>query len=126
MTKQEFLAMQLAYHSYCILDETIIILTPSNYNNHYLRIKPILRPISDLTEACLPGGLIPIAELARIFNMNVVEYCFIEQNAHKYGFISEMVRLCVAQQLIEWHFDIAYLITTGDAIDYHTIEDFVF
>ena len=62
-------------------------------------VKPILRPLSDLTKPVLPDGKIPLVELAKIQN-----------------------QLQLFQKLYEWHFDIFGLIEKGEAIDINTLK----
>lgn len=84
-------------------------------------IKPILRPLSDLTKEIEHNGerFIPMIRLSKEFDMSMIEHCFIEQN-----FIPKHIktfRFEVVHQLLEWHFDIFGLIENGLAIDLNTL-----
>ena len=113
--------------------------------------KPILRPLSDLIKPCLDGKLIPIVELAKIYeevfgeiktkqvtNLSAclytdsedVEMVFVYHwktqsfCANTYlekDFINVHQQFSLFQKLIEWHFDIAGLIEKGEAIDVNTL-----
>ena len=113
--------------------------------------KPILRPLSDLTKEIEHKGetFIPIVELARMawkeplinkfkinngtlwYNFDGDEYYF-EFRPNKGFLFARMTpyesfmpidnQLGLFQKLIEWHFDIADLISKGEAIDVNTLE----
>ena len=85
--------------------------------NHY---KPILRPLSDLTKEIEVNGekFVPIQKLGELFEMSVIEYCFIEQNPE---LILGGARYVVVNKLLEWHFDVFGLIPQGSAIDINTL-----
>lgn len=114
---------------------------------HYLKqIKPILRPMSDLSKPCLPGGKTPVVELAKIaiksyeisFALkhlntysNIVFFATCEEFGYR-GFefyLSdnrasplEVNQLELFQYLFEHHFDVFGLIDKGLAINMNTLE----
>jgi hypothetical protein len=90
--------------------------SPENTQMHNYKL--VLRPLSDLTKPCLDDMKVPMIELAKMFDMNVVEYCFIEQNP---TLIESTSRYPVVQQLYKWHFDIHSQIEKGYAIDINSI-----
>ena len=136
MTKQEFLAMSLPYrlrvYVKChhnpdnseletmigIVDDCIIT------DTHEEDIAPLadsyyglcLHPLSDLTKEIEHKGekFVPMDRIA-IYNPNNLCY-FIE------CILTGMVEWIVVTKLIEWHFDIADLISKGEAIDVNTLE----
>ena len=137
MTKQEFLAMSLPYGLKVyvkyynhrpdnseletmigIVDDCIITdmheedMAPLFVSNYGL----CLHPLSDLTKEIEHKGekFIPMKKIA-IYNPNNVEY-LIE------CVVTGLVEYIVLRQLIEWHFDIADLISKGEAIDVNTLE----
>ena len=77
----------------------------------------ILHPLSDLTKEIEHKGekFITMKKIA-IYNPNNVEY-LIE------CVITGLVEYIVLRQLIEWHFDIADLLSKGEAIDVNTLEE---
>jgi len=90
--------------------------------SNYDRIKPILRPLSDLTKEIEVNGIKmnPLINLhSQGYNMNFdEEYTFEEFIKgdilnNSYGFI---------ELLLKWHFDIYGLIENGLAIDINTLE----
>ncbi|WP_286894999.1 MULTISPECIES: hypothetical protein [Sphingobacterium] len=86
--------------------------------------KLILRPMSDLTKDIEHKGqkFTPMTAISKRFDMNVVEHCFIEQNAPtNYRWIKTF-RYDVVQTLISWHFDVFGLIEKGLAIDLNTVK----
>ena len=136
MKKEEFLAMSLPYGLHCIVsgDATFKILSLHFENINLVRIhktgyrdfpmtiphiKPILRPLSDLTK--------PIEH-------NGEKFVPIERIAYSYGYEIQIFRnkllkpiMCeqfnIVLQLIKWHFDIALLIEKGEAIDVNTLTE---
>lgn len=148
MTKQEFLAMSLPYGLKCQFLNSTYDYTPMKYVFEFInngeKSTPILRPLSMLTEPCLPDGEIPIVELAKIswikdenpeFKIQklVEETVFIaftdketvfgyDSNTKSffgalYGKpISVVNQIMLFQKLIEWHFDIVELLKKGEAI----------
>lgn len=117
------------------------------------RHKPILRPLSDITKPCLVGGLIPIIELSKLagFKLGYIDSDYdgvcICDNSNMSFFYSNQTftagrinykeddwiedktvpnQLSLFQKLVEWHFDICGLIESSEAVDYHTLPDFVF
>ena len=166
MTKQEFLAMSLPYGLKCCTAEITRIndLISCHFGNMVLarvkpndnvdfplpieQIKPIVRPLSDLTKEIEHKGekFVPIIELAKVAftnsrysfklsegldkfvwiddDWNNFKFYFEGYNFHYDGynrFIPNQFKLY--QKLIEWHFDIADLISKGEAIDVNTLEE---
>lgn len=82
------------------------------------QFKPILRPLSDLTKEIEIDGkkFVPMDELGKLFDMNVVEYCFISQNLDRHKLIQKSIGYSVAEKLFEWHFDVFGLIDQGLAL----------
>ncbi len=80
-------------------------------------IKPILRPLSDLTKEIEINGekILPLVELHRIKNNG--DWIGV-QNRNK---SIEENPYWVIQKLLEWHFDIFELIPNNLAIDINTI-----
>lgn len=79
--------------------------------------KLILRPLSDLTK-----------------EITINHVCFVpceqftsevESDLRKY-IVDEELPFAVVMQLVKWHFDIFGLIERNEAVDYHTLPDFVF
>ena len=132
MTKQEFLAMSLPYDVKAI-DKFECIWTIHAYkdaldslrDNDHLSYENfikeeghrlILHPLSDLTKEIEHNGekFVPMKKIA-IYNPNNVEY-LIE------CVVTGLGEYIVLRQLIKWHFDIADLITKGEAIDVNALE----
>lgn len=144
MTKQEFLAFSLPYglkvyvkynhkpdHSELekmigIIDDRIIT------DIHEEDIAPLfiseyglcLRPLSDLTKEIEHNGekFVPIDELNNIGDDECDRYndYFNEENISDVNWLLEP--FIIFQKLIEWHFDIADLISKGEAIDVNTLD----
>ena len=80
-------------------------------------VKPILYSLDYLTKEITHNGetFVPIERLGSLFNMNIVEYCFLEQN---YMLLETIVnqRWYIVEKLLEWRFDIHNLIDKGLAI----------
>lgn len=134
MTKQEFLAMSLS--------KGLVLQSPYGFRPNgkestgifrlvyltgdlYADIEnktfpeefiPICRPLSDIAKEIEHKGekFIPMKKIA-IYNPNNMEY-LIE------CVITGLVEYIVLRQLIEWHFDIADLISKGEAINVNTLE----
>lgn len=112
-----------------IIDNYARFNTPDGYIEYYFEdIKPILRPFSDLTKPCLPGGLIPMFELIKMCDLNTTDFelHFINLNfclyskSQKRFFINDN-NFYLTQKLFEYHFDIFGLIENGLAIDINTL-----
>ena len=116
------------------------------------KIAPILHQLSDLTKEIEHNGekFVPIVELAILVGFSKVDNnCFIDSGAFLYKIITNDEieftfnkkhncfyafdkevnqflcfnnQLKSFQKLIEWHFDIAGLIESGEAIDVNTLE----
>lgn len=142
MTKQEFLAMSLRHG--------LKVLTSSRYAlNSIAEIsavgteeyqilgrgfqygwygdiydcKPILRPLSDLTKEIEHKGerFVPIKEIQKRNDfIHILNGSFVIGAQSIYGL--DELPTWVTQLLISWHFDIADLISEGEAIDVNTLE----
>ena len=154
MTKQEFMAMSLPYGlKVKFITERIQSYSATKYEAEFENSVyeptisiPILRPFSDLLIEIEHKGetFIPIVELAKLqyptftwrFRNNRAEST--DRAMFKYDKIDKLFYLStpydsnctdplqVIQKIVEWNFDIAELIESGEAIDYHTLPDFVF
>ena len=161
MTKEEFLSMSLPYGLKLneTLDDLVYVVKDHSVDwtvNEVLEcgIKPILRPLSELSKTIdiIGDKFIPIIELAKIANFfydndnlkvdydrmswvcytdkkNVFGYfnynnCFFSVSSGKNRPVPNQLKMF--QKLIEWHFDIAGLIDKNEAIDYSTLEGFSF
>ena len=88
-----------------------------NYGNNWtFDVKPLLYPLSSLTEYREDLGFVPIEELAiHLFNKETRGYILDGQvNAMPYW---------VVQKLYEWHFDVHNLIGRNLAINIKTLKD---
>lgn len=119
--------------------------------DYVLRFKPILRPLSDITKPIEHKGerFVPIVKLMQIayesqdscitsksvyvkdnmytVKVNVFEFAFdIDDNSFisilNNSFSAVPKQLLLFQKLTEWHFDIADLISKGEAIDVNTLD----
>lgn len=88
-------------------------------------IKPILRPLSDLTKE------IPMKHgLGEFCPMDALKQLQKESGEECFVFFDDLAKTpleysyWVVNHLIEWHFDVFGLIEKGLAIDINTIEDF--
>lgn len=108
-------------------------------------VKPILRPLPDLTNPCLEGGKVPIVEIAkRLFGVGKeseyryyiqgdnAECCVSYHNAGKpdsmQGFFinikhPDMNSHRVVKELYRFHLDVEDLIEKGHAIDINTLSN---
>lgn len=92
-------------------------------------VKPILRPLSDLTKEIFVDGyaFIPIEWFKDKSETMLFEDSHLREiiiKKYDYPLLSCSYR--TIRKLVEWHFDIAGLIEKEEAIDYHTLPDFVF
>lgn len=98
--------------------------------NHF---KPILRPLSDLTEEIEHNGekFVPLRKLEDLFpcvefyNDDELSYLFSDTscNGDMYHSIELSLTLEISSKLFEWHFDVFGLIEKGLAIDINTLEN---
>lgn len=81
-------------------------------------VKPILRPLSDLTEEIEINGekFVPKNKLTEMFDYITFDYRAFESDF----FLSMPYDL--VKQLFEWHFDVFGLIEQGLAIDINTLK----
>ena len=131
MTKQEFMAMSLPYglKVFCNEDSNPYRdYDHARYGMEFFKNEysytPILRPLSDLTKEIEHNveKLVPIVELAKMRSSiveNVIPMAF---EAIKRDIKSKRLPFDMVLKLIEWHFDIANLIESGEAIDINTLE----
>ena len=140
MTKQEFLAFSLAYdlkisfyddYRDCNIVEKInemhvdvYSIMSDTYDGNPDKCKILLRPLSDLTKEIEHNGekFVPIDELNNIGDAECDRYndYFNEENISDVNWSLEP--FIIFQKLIEWKFDIADLISKGEAIDVNTLE----
>lgn len=147
MTKQEFLAMSLP-HDVKAIDKFECIWTIHAYkdalygldDNEHLSYenfiteeghKLILRPLSDLTKEIEHKGekFVPIEKLGEIIGggwcgvyeglVELIQEWYIDTLKDKIKYLPfEFIQLFTS-----WHFDIADLISKGEAIDVNTLEE---
>lgn len=92
------------------------------------RIKPILRPLSDLAKEIEVDGeqFVPKSILFKLFGgmaqFQILEKGFYSLNYGCYLKIEQLPHNIVSQ-LLEWHFDIYGLIENGLAISIHDVEE---
>ena len=129
MTKQEFLAMNLPYNVRIYWrDNEVVFLDTKNIRVifdmiDWVSIKPILHPLSDLTKEIEHKGekFVPYKKLDwRKLDGEIGEYISFG-DCHA-GLINPLDQLSQLQLLLSWHFDIADLISKGEAIDVNTLE----
>jgi len=130
MTKQEFLAMSIFTGLKYIEDNKKIVDLHCIYNGSSLvnfgwgdaknidEVFPILHPRSDLTKPIEHKGekFVPSVKLNETITGHTWNYFAIN---------TENVLLMnfeIVLNLIEWHFDLADLISKGEAIDINTLE----
>ena len=128
MNKQEFMAMSLPYDIKCkFITERIQHYSATKYEAEFdtkievIKSIPILRPLSDFIGCDMNS-----------FEFKVVHQisCFYDNGDYLRLYDKEIdidsLPFYVIKILIANHFDIAGLIEKGEAVDYHTIPDFVF
>lgn len=81
------------------------------------KVKPILRPLSDLTKDTGGGNYVDVISTSRKMTEKLVEII------NNDGFRHERLRVWQSDILIKEHFDIFGLIDAGLAIDYNTLKD---
>ena len=130
MTKQEFLAMSYPYEIKLVYrnDKSWPIIMAIGNLDEVLHTnkdyKPILHPLSDLTKPIEHKGekFVPIKEIQK---RN--DFIHLMNGGFVIGFqsIYELDELptWVTKLLIEWHFDIADLLSKGEAINVNTLEE---
>ena len=137
MTKQNFISMSLEsglkyVDLLCEPDDNICTLKGilngiycdehGNVDCEINDCMPILRPLSDLTKEIEHGGekFVPIERLFRNkVNESEFEFYLFELTT---WIKSEMIIYRYLKKLINWHFDIADLISKNQAIDINTLE----
>ena len=137
MTKQEFLAMSYPYEIKLVYrnDKSWPIIMAIGNLDEILHTnkdyKPILRPLSDLTKEIEHKGekFVPIEKIREIIGggwcdvyeraVEVMQEWDIDTLKDKIKYLPfEFIQL-----FISWHFDIADLISKGEAIDVNTLEE---
>ncbi len=102
-----------------VKNETYFIDSGNNYAyGDIQRLKPILRPLSDLTKEIEVNGekFVPIDWIDKNHNANNYAPCAIMLDGTiELGFYKDF------QKLFEWHFDVFGLIEKGLAIDINTL-----
>lgn len=77
---------------------------------HVSKIKPILRPLSDLTKEIEVNGerFVPIIHLKKLFNLRMYQFMDNKIYSLNYGVFIDYTQLPynVIQKLIEWHFNV--------------------
>ena len=146
MTKQEYMAMSLPYGLKCFSNQTnaiydiisisfwnkcLVRVKPNNERDFLLpisRILPILRPLSNLTKEIEHKGenFVPIVEINKRneYIHAVNGRIGIGLPIIGYRDVDDMDELptWLTQFLVELHFDIADLISKGEAIDVNTLD----
>ena len=117
MKKEEFLAMSLIYGLIISQNGYQYQLTSQVYklnNRGIWNVKPICRPLSDLTKQIDHKGekFIPNDMLLEYYGDRISKNLPIQLNSFN-----------LVMQLISWHFDIAGLIEKGEAIDINTLTE---
>ena len=90
-------------------------------------IKPILRPLSDLTKEIEVNGekFVPMKKILKEVGLNYPQECYNQDEAwvlnDGYRALGEFSYRKI-QLLFEWHFDVFGLIEQGLAIDINTLE----
>lgn len=84
-------------------------------------LKPILRPLSDLTKDIEVNGekFVPIESL---YYLKPFECSYLEMQEHIIGLDIEETPYWLVQKLYEWHFDLHSLIEKNLAIDINNIK----
>lgn len=141
MTKQEFLAMSLPYGVKIIDLYWPSKLTGINGNEYHFgnnltiedaeNVEPVLHPLSDLTKEIEYKGekFNPSHKLGTEIRGGIEFYkpsnFDLEINIESPNYSTQIDLydgFLIIQKLIEWHFDIADLISKGEAIDVNTLE----
>lgn len=88
-----------------------------DFLNSSYDLKPILRPLSDLTKEIEVNGekFVPILEMERIFKINPL------WEGWDFKHIAVELPIEIWNKLFEWHFDVFGLIPQGLAIDINTL-----
>ena len=139
MTKQEFLAMSLPYElkaqfkrdekkgcrqkvigTIGVVYDNGSVVCYDTVNAYPEKFKMILHPLSDLIKEIEHKGekFVPINKLKTYFGWGYLWDCY------KKGETINLYAIPYAclSKLVEWHFDIADLISKGEAIDVNTLE----
>lgn len=141
MKKHEFLAMSLPYgikmvsnngdNNYiAILDGIQNGIYYDEYGSEFNDYKPILHPLSDLTKPIEHEGekFVPIEKLREIIGGS---WCSVYERAVELmqewdiDTLKDKIKYLpfeFIQLFISWHFDIADLLSKGEAIDVNTLE----
>ena len=142
MTKQEFLAMSLPYGLHILngkesdvvvgmVGDSVLSIFRGNFDNTWdiTDVRPLLRPLSDLTKPIEHKGekFVPSYKLGvdRGFEFYKPSNFDLEINFETPNYSTQIdlfTGFLIVQKLIEWHFDIADLISKGEAIDVNTLD----
>lgn len=137
MTKQEFLAFSLPYglkiqaqfgKSANAMNGKVTIISPITFDLHCSNkeSKPILHPLSSLTKTIEHVGgekFVPMVKIAEMRSSFIHESEFDRFFGKlKMDIITQRLPFDMMLKLIEYHFDIANLIESGEAIDVNTLE----
>ena len=143
MTKQEFLAMSLPYNlkikhfdanreseHICKIEvwhNEEVTISDGEYEYDLLLkdILPILHPLSDLTKEIEHKGekFVPLHRLLENNNFDLSKMSEDEIMSFQKPFMmSELIILNDLPLYLEWHFDIADLISKGEAMDVNTLD----
>ena len=129
MNKQEFLAMSLPYGVKIIDLYWPSKLTGINGNEYHFgnnltiedaeNVEPVLHPLSDLTKEIEHKGekFVPNIIISDVYNNGDWLLLFNPEIS------IDRMPFYIIQKLIEWHFDIADLISKGEAIDVNTLPE---
>ena len=143
MTKQEFMAMSLPYgikmvsnngdNNYiAILDGIQNGIYYDEYGSEFNDYKPILHPLPDLTKPIEHKGerFNPSYKLGKeiiggidIYKMSNFDLEINIETPDYRTQIDLFNGFLIVQKLVEWHFDIADLLSKGEAIDVNTLEE---
>ena len=134
-----------------MVGDSVLSIFRGNFDNTWdiTDVRPLLRPLSDLTKPIEHKGekFVPIVELAKFLykRISIAEsFKLIEDRVYfesisdnQFWYSKEMKCFCsmfensdipvhaqlqLFQQLLKWHFDIADLISKGEAIDVNTLD----
>ena len=142
MTKQEFLAMSLPYGLHILngkesdvvvgmVGDSVLSIFRGNFDNTWdiTDVRPLLHPLSDLTKEIEHKGekFVPSYKLGvdRGFEFYKPSNFDLEINFETPNYSTQIdlfTGFLIVQKLIEWHFDIADLISKGEAIDVNTLD----
>jgi hypothetical protein len=108
----------------CLSDECATFPSGMDYyfdDENECEIKPLLRPLSDLTKEIEHNGerFVPIEKLKEMYGMTIL---MSNNKSNEPVAPLKLEPYIIIQQLFEWHFDVFGLINSGLAIDLNTIQ----